>query len=198
MEENPERLARQRAASRRRNLDRQAGIRAAEDVAAAAQEGLDRFDERAAGRGRQIRGMAAQGMAAGLDYGMATGGGFLGAAGQVGMDAAMQTIRQEQADEERRLGLRTGAARARQESAEYKATAGNRDEDYTVAIANAESAIEEAIRNNRNWYNDDEEAMNSAVRAEIAKVALQSPEAAEELRKKYLVEGAEGYKQIYD
>ena len=184
MEENPERLARQRAASRRRNLDRQAGIRAAEDVAAAAQEGLDRFDERAAGRGRQIRGMAAQGMAAGLDYGMATGGGFLGAAGQVGMDAAMQTIRQEQADEERRLGLRTGAARARQESAEYKATAGNRDEDYTVAIANAESAIEEA--------------MNSAVRAEIAKIALQSPEAAEELRKKYLVEDGEGYKQIYD
>ncbi len=186
-------------AYRKRAAQRERGLAAQEDLVAGAKEGLARFDESAAERQRNIRYGAARGLAAAAPTGrMAAGGGFLGAAGQAGMDAEMAGIRQAQADEERRLGLRQGAAQAELSAAEYAAKAGTKEEDYVAALADAESAIETAITENRGWLYDDEEAMNSAVRSEIAKLRLQHPEAARELERKYLQEGGEGYQQIND
>lgn len=186
-------------AYRKRAALRERGLAGQEDLVTGAREGLQRFDASAEDRQRQIRFGAARGLAAAAPTGrMAAGGGFLGAAGQAGLDSEMAGIRQAQADEQTRFGLRQGAAQAEISAAEYAAQAGNKEEDYVAALADAESAIEGAISENRGWINDDEEAMNSAVRSEIAKLRLQNPEAARELERKYLKAGGEGYQQIND
>lgn len=208
--------ARSGAAYRRKEKLRQQGIKSsrelaagAQGVVAAAEEGRTRFNAQAADRQAAIRSGAAQGLAAAAPTGqLAAGGGFLGAAGQAGLDATTAGIRQSTADDATLRGLdqgiaaaRMGASQAAMADAEYAASAGSADEDYTQAMTQAEVAIEQAMSENldQGWYmNDDEEAVNKAVRAEVAKLRLINPQAAAVLEAKYLTAGSEGFERIYE
>lgn len=183
----------------KKDAARNRALAAKQGMITGAEEDLASFEAGAADRQKQIRFGAARGLAAGAGAGgMSAGGGFLGAAGQAGLEAEMAGIRQQTAEEQTRRSLRGAIDEAKVGEAEYAATAGSREEDYVIALADAESAIEQAITSNRGWINDDEDAMNSAVRSEIAKLRARHPAAAKELEDKYLKEGGEGYKQIYD
>jgi hypothetical protein len=186
-------------ARRKREEARQRGLGAQEELVGGAREGLATFRGAAADRQRQIRYGAAQGLAAAAPTGrMAAGGGFLGAAGQAGLSAEMTGIEQASRDAAEERGLRQAASQAELSAAEYAAQSGSEDEDYAQAMSQAEAAIQSAITSNRSWYGDDEEAMDSAVRAEINKIRMISPKAAQEIEDKYLKTGGSGFEQIYD
>jgi len=186
-------------AFQRRSAARKRGKAATEARVGVAEDTLGRFDESAEDRQRNIRYGSARGFAAANPQGrIASGGGFMGAASQASLDAEMAGIRQQQQDDRERAGLAMGVVEAEQSAAEYDAQSGSDEEDYIQALGDAEDAIELAIRENRGWVNDSESAMESAVRAEAAKIRGRHPDAARELENKYLREGASGYKQIHN
>lgn len=180
-----------------REKARQRGLAAQEQLVSAANEGLARFDRQAADRQRQIRFGAARGLAASAPTGrMAAGGGMLGAMGQAGMDAEMAGIRQTQADEQQRLGLRTGAAQAELGAATFAAEVGNEAQEYSQALAEGEADILKSIDAKTNMLgNTDEEAVRLERDAIIARIGATNPRAAAELKKKYTA-GGEGYKRL--
>jgi hypothetical protein len=81
----------------------------------AAKGALARHEDAAIDSQRNIKYGVAKGFASGSDPMVAGGGGAIAAAGQLGMDAEMQGIRQTAADDERRFDLQGLIADARTE-----------------------------------------------------------------------------------
>tara|TARA_R110000824_G_scaffold355889_1_gene543130 strand:- start:115 stop:519 length:405 start_codon:yes stop_codon:yes gene_type:complete len=128
---------------------------------------------------------------------VAGGGGGIAAAGQLGMDAEMQGIRQAAADDERRFNLEGFVADARTEAAEYAMSAGSENADYLRAISDAEKYINDEIRESQHLFDDDEVRMHAAVQKAINEARAGGNErAAQALEAKWQVEGAEGYNKI--
>ncbi len=179
-----------------REAARARGLAAQESLVGAAKEGLGRFDAQAAERQRRIRAGAARGLAAAAPSGrMAAGGGFLGAMGQAGMDAELAGISQAQADEEKRLGLRSGVAQAELGAATFAAEAGNEAQEYASAVADGEADILKAINDKTNMLgNTDEEAVKLERDAIISRTRATNPRAADELEERWS-KGGEKYVQ---
>ena len=161
---------------------------AADEIVSAKRSAADAFESRRADRNRAARTARGRAFAAGMggNMNMATGGGFLGAAEQSAFNAVMDEIDRKERDEEKLLQMRTGAAQSELDSATLPAEAGDVAEDKAKAMSEGDRDILQAITDNTNMIgNVDENAVNIAIDAIIARVSAANPDAGRELRKRY-------------
>lgn len=154
--------------------------------------------KQAAENQKAIRFGAGQALAAGIQPGMAAGGGAIAAAGQVGRGAEAHGIKQRGADLARTQEMETRATQARREAAEYEATQGSEESDFQEAFALGSTDAEKAIRESRGLLDDKEEQAMAEIRAIVGRIRVMNPRAAAELEAEYLTQGGGGYNRIND
>lgn len=143
-------------------------------------------DTKAFGRSQAARSSAA---ALGGLGGMRGGAGVAGMA-EAGMHAGLTAASQYAQDKQR-------AAQARVEARQAEWEMGSEARDAAQALAGAETEIAGIISEGQGFFNDDEAGMLKGIEGTINRVAAVNPQAAENLRQKYLVPGGEGYKKIH-
>tara|TARA_R100001086_G_scaffold247366_1_gene181436 strand:+ start:10074 stop:10673 length:600 start_codon:yes stop_codon:yes gene_type:complete len=171
---------------------------AADEIAAEKRAAADRFEGRRADRNRAARTARGRAFAAGMgaNMNMASGGGFLGAAEQSAFNAVMDEIDRKEQDEDKLLGLRTGAAQSELDAATLAAEAGDEKEDFAKALSEGDADVLEAINANTNMVGStDETAVNIALEAAIQRVSAANPRAGREMRRRYSP-GGERYEQF--
>ena len=185
------------AAYDKRDKRRRSAIKAADEGAAQAARNVAEGREQAARNQQAIRQGASQATAMGIPTGTAMGGGTIAAIGQTGMDAEAEGIRQRGEDEKMVRDLMQQASERRMQADEYAAAQGNEQEDYAAAIAQGTSDAEQAIQDAQGFWDDDEEGAMRTIRSVVARLRVQNPRAADELEKKYLTRGGEGYDRLH-
>lgn len=190
------RLSRANTQYKQRDQRRQRAIAAKEKAAQRATAGVEDLRQQAARNQRQIRFGAAQATAAGMAPGMGSGGGALAAAGQVGREAQMSGIRQEQQDLDRIQSAEQAAFQSQVDAEEYASAQGTQESDFQESLAEGITEAEQAIQDSQGFFDDDEAGANRKIRAMIARIRVKSPRAARELEQRYLGEGGEGYDRI--
>ena len=143
-------------------------------------------DTKAFGRSQAARSSAA---ALGGLGGMRGGAGVAGMA-DAGMHAGLTAASQYAQDKQR-------AAQARVEARQAEWEMGSDARDQAQATAGAETEIAGIISEGQGFFDDDEDQMLQQIQGTIQRVAAVNPQAAENLRQKYLVPGGEGYKKIH-
>jgi hypothetical protein len=142
--------------------------------------------EQAAQNQKTIRYGASQATAMGMQPGMGGGGGAIAAAGQVGRDAEMAGIAKTEQDTAKIMSAQQAAQDAELGAAEYEATQGTEDSDYSEAVAEGQTEAEQAIQDAQGFWNDDEEGALRKIRAMISRIRVKSPRAAAQLEDYYL------------
>tara|TARA_R110000824_G_scaffold102703_2_gene244442 strand:+ start:19660 stop:20292 length:633 start_codon:yes stop_codon:yes gene_type:complete len=165
--------------------------------ASSARGAVGKLRSQAADSQKAIRFGASQATAAGMGSGMGSGGGAMVAAGQVGREAQMAGIGQASQDTERIIAAEQVASQKSVEAQEYAAQQGDRDSDYSAAIAEGTTEAEQAIQDSQGFWDDDEAGAMRKIRAMIARVRVMSPEAANALEDKYLRSGGAGSERIH-
>ena len=152
---------------------------------------VEAFEQGAEDTKAFTRSQAARSSAAALGGlgGMRGGAGVAGMA-EAGQQAGLASASQYAQDKQR-------AAQAKVEGRQAEWEMGSDARDQAQATAGAETEIAGIMAQGQKFFDDDEEGMLRGIESTIQRVAAVNPQAAENLRQKYLVPGGEGYKKIH-
>ncbi len=129
--------------------------------------------------------------------GMGYGGALMGGLAQVATDIEMGKIAQQTADDAITANMGQTIDDYRSKAAEYQMAAGSAESDKLTAIADATDKIEDAYLKSQGYVWDDEESVFSVARTAVARAKADgNVDAAEEIRKHWLVPGGIGYDKI--